>query len=125
MLDAELEEEISLASAHTPEEGEGSEQEEECQELARKKRRLKKVASTASTLESEQPTELDDDDSRSSSPIARDPVAVAPLRMAPPASAPGFTRFVDVHSLVDDDDDDDRYAFAHHSLFSCIVLSYN
>ena len=102
MLDADVEEEISLASAHTPEEGEGSEQ-------ARKKRRLKKAASTASAPET---TELDDDDSSSSSPLAREPVAVAPLCMAPPSSAPGFGTLLNFHNLVDvDEGEDARYAF--------------
>ena len=123
VLDADVDEEISLASTHTPDKGEGSKQSEEGegQEQTRKKRRLKKAASTASALET---TVLGDDDSSSSSPLAEDPVAVAPLHMAPPASAPGFTRFIDVHSLVDDDDDDDaRYVFAHHSFFLATFLS--
>ena len=125
VIDAELEEEISLASAHTPEEGEGSEQEEEEEQgLVRKKRRLKKVASTASTLE---PTELDDDDSSSSSPMARDPVAATPLRTAPPSSASEFGTLLNFHNLVDvDEGEDARYVFVllvHTTMYlPCIML---
>ena len=37
---------------------------------------------------------------------------VAPIRMAPPSSTPGFTRLVNVHSLMDSDDEDMRYTFS-------------
>ena len=112
MLDADVEEEISLASAHTPEEGEGSEQEEEEQERAHKKRRLKKAAFTSTNPQLEHRPELEDDDSSSSSPMARDPVAATPLRMAPPPSAPGFGTLLNFHNLVDvDEGEDARYAF--------------
>ena len=105
--DAEVVEEISLASADSPEEGEGAGQEEEVQGQAHKKRRLKRTASASTNPQ----PELEDDDSSSSSPIAEEPAAVAPIRMAPPSTTPGFTRLVNVHSLMDSDDEDMRYFF--------------
>jgi len=103
--DAEVEE-ISLASAHSPEEGEGAGQEEEEERgLAQKKRRLKRTVSTSPDPQ----LGLEDDDSSSSSPIVKEPAAVAPIRMAPPSSTPGFARLVDVHNLMDSDDEDARY----------------
>ena len=112
--DAEVEE-ISLASAHSPEEGEGAGQEEEEERgVAQKKRRLKRTVSPSTDPQ----LELEDDDSSSSSPIVEEPAAVAPIRMAPPSRTPGFTRLVDVHNLMDSDDEDARYTFT----FLLIIL---
>ena len=120
VVDEDADVEISVASAHSPDEGEGAGQEEEEQGLAHKKRRLIRTASASTNPQ----PELEDDDSSSSSPIVEEPAVVAPIRMAPPTSTPGFTRLVNVHSLMDSDDEDDRYILCP-SLFLALFLFYD
>ena len=93
-------EDICLASAHTPVDEEMEEPELEVEEQPLKRYRLGETESTAGSP-SKTTTLEDDDDSGSSSPSPTEPMQVMPLRTAPPVGSDDASEFGAHLNLLD------------------------